>query len=147
MILCNIMLLILIVLDLTIYIHCFISIEQKKDNGITISLYLPYFIGDLCMSPSHGTIQGGGILTVTGPSLNRQLENQQIRLRFEGENEVLYTNCTFRAVLVNMAVLCPVPLFSPNSAGVKNVTLLIGNCTKGFTGKYRVGECPCTSMK
>ena len=116
-------------------------------NVITILFYLPYFIGDLCISPSHGTIQGGGILTVTGPSLKRQLENQKIRLQFEGENEVLYTNCTFRAVPVNSAVLCPVPLFSSNSAGVKNVTLLIGDCKTGFTGKYRVGECPCTSMK
>ena len=61
---------------------------------------------------------------------------------------MLYTQCrvTVTAVPVNSAVLCPVPLFSPNSAGVKNVTLLIGDCKAGYAGKYRVGECQYTCM-
>ena len=115
-------------------------------DAIIILLYLIYFIGDLCISPSHGTIQGGGILTVTGPPLILQPKDHRIRMRFEGINEVLYMLCRVTAVPVNSAVLCPVPLFSPNSAGVKNVTLLIGNCKTGYTGKYRVGECPHACM-
>ena len=142
----------LIVCDRLICLYWFIIIiillnTLQHVMIIVIMILILYFIGDLCISPSHGTIQSGGILTVTGPPLNLQLKNHRIRIRFEGENEVLYTQCIFTAVPVNSAVLCPVPLFSPNSAGVKNVTLLIGDCETGYTGKYRLGERQYTFMK
>ena len=56
---------------------------------------------------------------------------------FEGQDKVLYTKCSYQTE--EGVVYCPTPLFSPNAAGIVNVTLLIDNCTTGYSGQYTVG--------
>ena len=96
-------------------------------------------VGELCLSPSHGTPHSGGLLLVIGPLQQHLLSNKDnIRLKFEGKDEVLHTKCSYKEG--DPVVHCPVPLFGPNSIGIKNVTLLIGGCSTGYTGQYRVRE-------
>ena len=99
-----------------------------------------YSVGELCLSPSRGTPHSGGLLLVNGPHQQHLLNNRNnIRMEFEGNYEVLYTKCSYEEG--STVVHCPVPLFAPNSIGIKNVTLLIGGCSTGYTGQYKVGEC------
>ena len=91
------------------------------------------------MSPAVGTIHSGGVLTVAGPPSNFLLQHKNsIKMKFEGENELLETKCSFKPGDSN--TFCPVPLFSPASAGVKNITLLLDDCTTGYSGQYRIGR-------
>ena len=76
---------------------------------------------------------------VNGPFQQHLFSNKNnIRMKFEGKDEVLYTKCSYKDA--DPVVFCPVPLFGPNSIGIKNLTLLIGSCTTGYTGQYRVCE-------
>ena len=104
-----------------------------------LSLHSIHSIGELCLSPSLGTPHSGGLLSVNGPFQNHLFENRNdIRMKFEGKDEVLYTKCSYKEG--NPVAYCPAPLFGPNSIGIKNVTLLIGGCTTGYTGQYTVGQ-------
>jgi hypothetical protein len=95
--------------------------------------------GELCVSPGLGTVHSGGVLTVGGPPSHILLQNRNnIIMKFEGENEQLETKCSFMSGDTN--AYCPVPLFSPNGIGVKKLTLLLGSCTTGYSGQYRVEE-------
>ena len=76
---------------------------------------------------------------VNGPFQEHLHSNKDnIRMKFEGKDEVLYTKCSYKDG--DPVVFCPVPLFGPNSIGIKNLTLLIGGCTAGYTGRYGVCE-------
>ena len=91
------------------------------------------------MSPSIGTVHSGGVLTVAGPPLSLLSQHKDnIRMKFHGENDLLESKCSFTVGDAN--VYCPVPLFSPNGTGIKNITLLLDDCAIGYSGQYRVGE-------
>ena len=97
--------------------------------------YSIHSVGELCLSPSLGTPHSGGLLSVNGPFQQHLFENRNdIRMKFEGKDEVLYTKCSYEEG--NPVAYCPAPLFGPNSIGIKIVTLLIGGCTTGYTGQY-----------
>ena len=96
-------------------------------------------VGELCLSPTRGTPHSGGLLSVNGPLQHHLFSNQDnIRMKFEGKDEMLYTKCSYKEG--NPVAHCPVPLFGPNSIGIKSVTLLIGGCSTGYTGQYTVGQ-------
>ena len=100
-----------------------------------------YSVGELCLSPSRGTPHSGGLLSVNGPLQQHLLSNKDnIRLKFEGKDalEVLHTKCSYKEG--DPIAHCPVPLFGPNSIGIKKVTMLIGGCSTGHTGQYTVGQ-------
>jgi hypothetical protein len=95
--------------------------------------------GELCVSPGVGTVHSGGVLTVAGPPSQFLLRHSSnIKMKFEGENDQLETKCSF--ISGDNNAYCPVPLFSPNGVGVKNITLLLGGCATGYSGQYRVEE-------
>jgi hypothetical protein len=120
------------------------QLVYRIDNDVLSSTGFTNFFGadkcdsgDLCVSPGVGTIHSGGVLTVVGPPTHLLFQhNNNIKMKFEGENEQLETKCSF--ISGDSNTYCPVPLFSPNGTGVKNITLLLDGCTTGYSGQYRV---------
>ena len=102
---------------------------------------LLYFIGKLGLSPSFGTIHSGGYITVTGySSIELQIiekDKRDVFVQF-GVGSIKY-KCTYVVRMRTVVIICPVPLFSPDDIGTKTVTVLIGICTTGLTGQYRIG--------
>ena len=89
------------------------------------------------MSPSFGAVHTGGFVIVTGPNSALLNEATAARIKFGDNAEEL--NCTFQ--VGRPTIICPVPLFSPDGAGMKVVTLtLISSMMCTYKGQYRVGK-------
>ena len=89
------------------------------------------------MSPSFGAVHTGGFVIVTGPNSFLFNGATAARIKFGDNGEEL--NCNFQAGRPTM--ICPVPLFPPDGAGMKVVTLTLNsfmNCI--YKGQYRVGK-------
>ena len=89
------------------------------------------------MSPSFGAVHTGGFVIVTGP--NSFLFNGAIAARIKFGDNAEELECNFK--VGRPTIICPVPLFPPDGAGMKVVTLTLNsfmNCT--YKGQYRVGK-------
>ena len=89
------------------------------------------------LSPSFGAVHTGGFVIVTGPNTALLNETTAARIKFGDNGEEL--NCNFK--VGRPTIICPVPLFPPDGAGMKVVTLTLNSfmlCT--YKGQYRVGK-------
>ena len=89
------------------------------------------------MSPSFGAVHTGGFVIVTGPTSNVVNIATAAKIQFGDNGEEL--NCNFQ--VGRPTIICPVPLFPPNGAGMRVVTLTLNSsmmCT--YKGQYRVGK-------
>ena len=89
------------------------------------------------ISPSFGAVHTGGFVIVTGPNSFLFNGATAARIKFGDNGEEL--NCNFQAG--RPTIICPVPLFSPDGAGMRVVTLtLISFMMCTYKGQYRVGK-------
>ena len=105
---------------------------------------LSFLIADtIRLSPSFGAVHSGGFVIVTGPATSLFTDPTAARALIKfGDGDEL--SCNIK--MGRPAVICPVPLFPPDGAGIKMVTLTVhsrnlsGNIECTYKGQYRVGK-------